>query len=112
MWFSKCWKLDRDDLDSRPLIWGHHREIDEPYVPEFVEGVFNAEEAQVDEEDEFADEYAFHNDYLYNEIDEIISTTIQEAHDLVKRKLEKVRKALEKERERKRCDSKRRTTMG
>ena len=30
-------------------------EIDEPYVPEFVEGVFTTEDAQVDEEDEFAD---------------------------------------------------------
>ena len=39
-------------------------EIDEPYVPEYVERVFiveefTADEAQVDEEDEFADEYAF-----------------------------------------------------
>ena len=75
-------------------------EIDEPYVPEFMEGVFTTEEAQVDEEDEFADEYAFHNDCLFNGIDEVISPTIQAAQDLLKRKLERVRKSLErKERE-------------
>ena len=80
-------------------------EIDEPYVLEYVDSVFTAEEfttdeAQVDEEDEFADEYAFHNDYLFNGIDEVISPTIQEAQELLKRKLERVRKALErKERE-------------
>ena len=80
-------------------------EIDEPYVPEYVEGVFTteeftAEEAQVDEEDEFDDEYAFHNDCLFNGIDEVISPTIQASQDLLKRKLERVRKALErKERE-------------
>ena len=66
-------------------------EIEEPYVPEFVEGVFpteefTAEEAQVDEEDEFVDEYAFHNDCLFNRIDEVISPTIQTAQDLLKRK--------------------------
>ena len=48
---------------------------------------FTADEAQVDEEDEFADEYAFHNDYLCNRIDEVISPTIQAAQDLLKRKL-------------------------
>ena len=65
-----------------------------------MQGVFTAEEAQVDEEDEFADEYAFHNDCLLNGIDEIITPNIQEAQDLLKRKLERVRKALErKERE-------------
>ena len=80
-------------------------EIDEPYVPEYVERVFTveeftADEAQVDEEDEFADEYAFHNDCLYNGIDEVISTNIQDVQDLLKRKLKRVRKALErKERE-------------
>ena len=76
-------------------------EIDEPYLLEFVEGVFTAEEftteeAQVNEEDEFADKYAFHNDYLFNGIDEVISLTIQVAQDLLKRKLERVRKALER----------------
>ena len=74
-------------------------EIDEPYVPEYVKGVFSAgkftsEEAQVDEDDEFADEYAFHNDCLFNGIDEVISPTIQAAQDLLKRKLERVRKVL------------------
>ena len=65
-----------------------------------MEAVFTTEEAQVDEEDEFADDYAFHNNCLLNEIDEIISPTIQEAHELLKRKLERVIKALErKERE-------------
>ena len=65
-----------------------------------MEGVFTIEEAQVDEDDEFVDEYIFHNDYLLNGIDEIISLTIQEAQDLLKRKLERVRKTLErKERE-------------
>ena len=80
-------------------------EIDEPYVPEYVERVFTveeftADEAQVDEDDEFADEYAFHDDCLLSGVDEVISKNIQDAHDLLKRKLERVRKALErKERE-------------
>ena len=80
-------------------------EIDEPYVPEYVEKVFTveeftADEAQVDEEDEFADEYAFHNDCLLSGVDEVISSNIQETQDLLRRKLERVRKALErKERE-------------
>ena len=66
----------------------------------FTTEEFTTEEAQVDEEDEFADEYAFHNDCLFNRIDEVISPTIQVAQDLLKRKLERVRKALErKERE-------------
>ena len=62
-------------------------EIDEPYVPEYVEGVFTNEEAQVDEEDEFAGEYAFHNDCLLNGVEEIITTDIQEAQNVLKRKL-------------------------
>ena len=80
-------------------------EIDEPYVPEYVERVFTAEEftadeAQVDEDDEFADEYAFHDDCLLSGVDEIISKNIQDVQDILKRKLERVRKALErKERE-------------
>ena len=80
-------------------------EIDEPYVPEYVERVFTteeftADEAQVDEEDEFADEYAFHDDCLLSGVEEIITKNIQDAQDLLKRKLERVRKALErKERE-------------
>ena len=65
-----------------------------------MEGVFINEEAQVDKEDEFAGEYAFHNDCLLNGVDEIITTDIQDAQNLLKRKLERVRKALErKERE-------------
>ena len=81
-------------------------EIDELYVPEYVEKVFTveeftADEAQVDEDDEFANEYAFHNDYLFSGVDEVITSNIQEAQDLLRRKLERVRKALErKERER------------
>ena len=76
-------------------------EIDEPYVPEYVEKVFTVEElttdeAQVDEEDEFADEYAFHNDYLFSGVVEVISSNIQDAQDLLKRKLERVRKSLER----------------
>ena len=76
-------------------------EIDEPYVPEYEESVFTAEEFtadkdQVDEEDEFADEYVFHNDCLLNRIDEVISPTVQAAQELLKRKLERVRKALER----------------
>ena len=76
-------------------------EIDEPYVSEYVERVFNVEEfttdeAQVDEDDEFSDEYEFHNDCLYSGIDEVISSNIQDAQDLLKRKLERVRKALER----------------
>ena len=47
-----------------------------------------------------ADEYAFHNDCLFSGIDEVISTNIQDAQGLLKKKLERVRKALErKERE-------------
>ena len=54
----------------------------------------------MDEEDEFADEYAFHDDCLLSGVEEIISKNIQDAQDLLKRKLERVRKALErKERE-------------
>ena len=61
---------------------------------------FTADEAQVDEEDEFADEHAFHIDCLLNGVDKVISSNIQDAHDFLKRKLEKVRKALQrKERE-------------
>ena len=76
-------------------------EIDEPYVPEYVERVFTveeftADESQVDEEDEFADEYAFHNDCLFSGIDEVISTNIQDSQGLLKRKLERVRKAVER----------------
>ena len=74
-------------------------EIDEPYVPEYVERVFTteeftADEAQVDEEDEFADEYAFHDDCLLSGVEEIITKNIQDAQDLLKRKQERVRKAL------------------
>ena len=65
-----------------------------------MHGVFTTEEAEVDEEDEFADEYDFHNDCLLNSVDEIITPNIQEAQDHINRKLERVRKALErKERE-------------
>ena len=66
----------------------------------FTTEEFTTEEAQVDEEDQFVDEYAFHNYCLFNGIDEVITPSIQEAHDLLKRKLERVRKALEKKRER------------
>ena len=54
-------------------------EIDEPYVPEYVDGVFTNEEAQVHEEDEFAGEYAFHDDCLLNGVEEIITFDFQEA---------------------------------
>ena len=37
-------------------------EIDEPYIPEFVEGVITGDEVEVDEEEEFANEFAYHND--------------------------------------------------
>ena len=50
----------------------------------------------MDEEDEFADEYAFHDDCLLSEVKEIITKDIQVAQDLLKRKLERVRKALER----------------
>ena len=52
----------------------------------FTAEEFTVDEAQVDEEDEFTDEYAFHNDCLFNGIDEVISPTIQEAQDLLKEK--------------------------
>ena len=84
--------------------FSHHleeREINEPYVPEYVDEVFTTEEftvdeAQVDEEDEFADEYAFHDDCLLSGVKEIITKNIQVAQDLLKRKLERVRKSLER----------------
>ena len=84
--------------------FSHHLEegeIDEPYVPEYVDEVFRneeftADEAQVDEEDEFADEYAFHDDCLLSGVKEIIAKDIQVTQDLMKRKLERVRKALER----------------
>ena len=90
-------------------------EIDEPYVPEYVESVFIAEEfttnkAQVYEEYEFADEYAFHNDYLFNGIDEVISPTIQAAQELLK-KTRKSQKSLGEKRKREGCDSKGRIAM-
>ena len=76
-------------------------EIDEPYVPEYVEGIhtaeeFTADEAQVDEEDEFADEYAFHDDCLLIGVKEIITADIRVAQDLLKRKLERVKRAIER----------------
>ena len=76
-------------------------EIDEPYVPEFVEGIhtaeeFTADEAQVDEEDEFADEYAFHDDCLLTGVKEIITADIRVAQALLRRKLERVKKAIER----------------
>ena len=76
-------------------------EIDEPYVPEYVDEVFTneeftADEAQVDEEDEFADEYAFHDDCLLTGVKEIITKDIRIAQDMLKRKQERVRKALER----------------
>ena len=84
--------------------FSHHLEegeIDEPYVPEYVDEVFTneeftADEAQVDEEDEFADEYAFHDDCLLSGVKEIITKDIQIAQDMLKRKMERVRKALER----------------
>ena len=73
-------------------------EIDEPYVPEFVEDVITRDEVEVevDEEEEFFDEFAFHNECLFNGVDKIITLNLQEAQNLLKRKLEKVRKALER----------------
>ena len=75
-------------------------EINEPYVPEYVDSVFTEEEAQVHEEDEFAAEYAFHDDCLLVGVDEVITTDYRVALKLLKRKLGRVRKTLEcKERE-------------
>ena len=71
-------------------------EIDEPYVPEYVDRVFTEEEAQIHEEDEFAGEYAFHHYCLLVGVDEVITTDFTLAQDLLKRKLERVRKALER----------------
>ena len=88
--------------------FSHHLEegeIDEPYVPKYVDRVFTtdeftADEAQVDEKDEFANEYAFHDDCLLSGVQEIITTDIQVTQALLKRKRKRVRKALErKERE-------------
>ena len=98
----------------------HHLEegeIDEPYVPEYVDEVFRneeftADEAQVDEEDEFADEYAFHDDYFLSGVKEIIAKDIQVTHDLMKRKLERVEKSPGKKRKGERCNLERRTTLG
>ena len=77
-------------------------EIDEPYVPEYVERVFTveeftADEAQVDEEDEFADEYAFHNDCLLSGVDEIISDNIPRCTGSSKEKARKGKKRPRKE---------------
>ena len=71
-------------------------EIDEPYVPEFVENVITGDGVEVDEEEEFADEFAFHKDCLFNGVDEIITPNLQEAQDLLKRKLVRIKKALER----------------
>ena len=62
----------------------------------FTNEEFTADEAQVDEEDEFADEYAFHDDCLLPGVKEIITKDIRVALDLLKRKQERVRKALER----------------
>ena len=50
----------------------------------------------MDEEDEFADEYAFHDDCMLTGVKEIITKDIQVAQDMLKRKQERVRKALER----------------
>ena len=100
--------------------FSHHLEegeIDEPYVPEYIDEVFTTEEftvneAQVDEEDEFADEYAFHDDCLVNGVKEIITKDIQIAQDLLKRKSGEGEKSPGKERKGKRCNLERRTTLG
>ena len=61
-----------------------------------MERVFTVEDADVDEEDEFADEFAFHNNCLLNGVDEIITSNHQEAQNFLKRMMERVKKALEK----------------
>ena len=60
----------------------------------------------------FADEYAFHDDCLLSGVKEIIAKDIQVTQELMKRKLERVRKALEKKRKRERCNLERRTILG
>ena len=62
---------------------------------------FTADEAQVDEEDEFADEYAFHDDCLLTGFKEIITTDIRVAQALLRRKLERVKMPLKGEKGRK-----------
>ena len=78
----------------------------------FTAEEFTVDEAQVDKEDEFTDEYAFHNDFLFNGIDEVISLTIQAAHELAKEKARKGKKGPRKKRKREGCDSQGRTAMG
>ena len=78
----------------------------------FTTEEFTADEAQVDEEDEFADEYAFHDDCLLSGVQEIITTNIQVTHDLLKQKLERVRKSLERKEREKDGDIERRTHFG
>ena len=51
-------------------------EIDEPYVSEYVDSVFTEEEDQVHEKDEFAAEYAFHDDCLLVGVDEVITAEL------------------------------------
>ena len=51
---------------------------------------------EVDEEEEFVDEYAFYSDCLFNGVDKIITPNFQEAQYLLNRKLERVKKALER----------------
>ena len=64
-----------------------------------MQGVFTAKEAQVNEEDEFVDEYAFNNDCLLNGVDEIIyskhprsSRSVKKKAGYVSRKLLKKKK--------------------
>ena len=54
--------------------------------------MITGDEVKVDEEEEFA----FHNDYLFNGVDEIITPNLQEDEDLLKRNLVRVKKALER----------------
>ena len=92
-------------------------EIDEPYVPEYVDRVFTteeftADEAQVDEEDEFADEYAFHDDCLLSGVQEIITDKHPSYTGSSKKKAGEGKKSPEKKTKRERCDLERRTTLG
>ena len=111
---SNCCSTQGESSFSAHLEEG---EIDEPYVPEYVDEVFTneeftADEAQVDEEDEFADEYAFHDDCLLTGVKEIITKDIRVAQAMLKRKQERVKESPRKKRKRKRCSTQGRTTLG
>ena len=58
--------------------------------------MITGDKVEVDEEEEFSNEFEFHSDFLLNGVDEIITLKLHEAQDLLRRKLVRVKKALER----------------